>query len=191
MIALVIFFVSVFTRNTQKIDSVTYSELIALFEDNRVTEFQVDGNMKMTITAFEFERDEQKNMKRDDDGRIVIDASGKTKSYSYQMAYGFQIEQINALAERNAAFEGNDLVLRVYEYAPAEQMPWYRVYLPFIIVGIFLAVLFIFMMRQTAGGGKMTSFSKSKARVSYNDKNAVKFADVAGAEEEKDRKSVV
>ena len=35
------------------------------------------------------------------------------------------------------------------------------------------------------GGGKLNSFSKSRAKVAVNDKNAVKFADVAGADEEK------
>ena len=37
----------------------------------------------------------------------------------------------------------------------------------------------------TGAGGRMGSFSKSKAKVTLDDKNAVKFADVAGADEEK------
>ena len=41
-------------------------------------------------------------------------------------------------------------------------------------------------MRQAPGGGKMNSFSKSKAKVNFNDKDPVKFADVAGADEEKE-----
>ena len=42
------------------------------------------------------------------------------------------------------------------------------------------------MLRSSVGGGgKMSSFSKSHAKVAGNDKNAVKFADVAGADEEK------
>ena len=61
-------------------------------------------------------------------------------------------------------------------------------YLPFIILGILFVVLWIFVMKSAgnaAGGGKMGSFSKSRAKVTIADKDSVKFADVAGAEEEK------
>ena len=53
-------------------------------------------------------------------------------------------------------------------------------------MAVILGAFWIFMLRSSVGGGgKMNSFSKSRAKVATNDKNAVKFADVAGADEEK------
>ena len=40
-------------------------------------------------------------------------------------------------------------------------------------------------MRGAPGTGKMNNFAKSKAKITGNDKDAVKFCDVAGADEEK------
>ena len=66
------------------------------------------------------------------------------------------------------------------------ETPWYQLYLPYIILAVIFVGLMFFIMRQApTGGGKMNSFSKSRARVTHNDKDAVKFADVAGADEEK------
>lgn len=60
---------------------------------------------------------------------------------------------------------------------------WSSLVMPLITVGIGILILVIFM-RQAQGGGKSAmDFGKTKARVNSNIK--VRFADVAGAEEEK------
>ena len=45
--------------------------------------------------------------------------------------------------------------------------------------------LFFFMMRQTGGGGKYSSFAKSNVKNQHGSGKKVTFADVAGADEEK------
>ena len=67
---------------------------------------------------------------------------------------------------------------------PVKETPWIVQYLPFIILIGIVILFMIFSMRQ-ANGGKMGSFGKSKARNIDKDKR-VTFADVAGADEEKE-----
>ncbi len=55
------------------------------------------------------------------------------------------------------------------------------IYILVLVVGM---VGFWLILRATSGGGKVSSFSKTKAKVSTNLK--VRFSDVAGAEEEKE-----
>ena len=57
--------------------------------------------------------------------------------------------------------------------------------LPYIlIIGIALIFMFIFMRAQTGGSGNVINFSRSRAKIQSG--NKTKFADVAGADEEKD-----
>jgi len=58
---------------------------------------------------------------------------------------------------------------------------------PYLIPVALLGILFYFMIRQQQGSGnKALSFGKSRARMSVGDKNKKTFADVAGADEEKE-----
>lgn len=55
-----------------------------------------------------------------------------------------------------------------------------------IIPIVLIVILFFFLMNQAqGGGGKVMNFGKSKARMYSDDKNKVRFTDVAGADEEK------
>ena len=59
--------------------------------------------------------------------------------------------------------------------------------LPYLIPIALLAVMWFFMMRQAQGGGKGTmNFAKSKAKMTMGDQTGKTFADVAGADEEKE-----
>lgn len=74
--------------------------------------------------------------------------------------------------------------------APKQYSAWVS-YLPIIIVVVILVVLYILMARQMnnlAGGkGGPGNFAKAKVKMSTgNEKNRVTFADVAGADEEKE-----
>ncbi len=53
--------------------------------------------------------------------------------------------------------------------------------------GLLFGLLWYFIMRQQAGGGKgMMSFGRSRARLTDPTGNKVTFNDVAGADEEKE-----
>ena len=58
--------------------------------------------------------------------------------------------------------------------------------LPSLIMMVIMILFFMFLFsRRQSGSGKMSSFGKSKARMSIDEKNKVTFQDVAGCDEEK------
>ena len=72
------------------------------------------------------------------------------------------------------------------EYLAPIQTPWYLELLPYLIPIILLMVMWWYIMRQQTGGGKVMSFGKSRANMVDPSKNKITFADVAGADEEKE-----
>lgn len=73
------------------------------------------------------------------------------------------------------------------EYRAPVVVPWWYDFLPYLIMLVIMAVLWFVMIRsQAGGGGKVMSFGKSRARVQDPAKNKITFADVAGADEEKE-----
>ena len=74
------------------------------------------------------------------------------------------------------------------EYRAPIVIPWWYDFLPYLIMlGLMAIVWFVMIRSQTGGGGRgVMSFSKSRARVQDPQKNKVTFADVAGADEEKE-----
>ena len=170
IIAVVVAAVSVFSGIGNDKDAFSYSDLKELFDENRIKSFTVDGNLKLTVIAYD----------KDAGGNIL----NTQTEYTYQLSYSFQLEDVNQMAKEAMEKEGSRL--ETYNFDAAAEAPWYQVYLPYIILTVIFIALWIFVVRQTGGAmGKMNSFSKSKAKVTYNDKNPVKFADVAGADEEK------
>ena len=164
-------------------DKFVYSDLVDLFEKDLVRDFVVDENGTIKLNAYIVTG-------QNEDGSYIyeLDSKGerKLKEYTYTfsyLGYEFQIGKIISIIESGAATN-----LVEYDFEPTPETPWYVAYLPYIITAILFIGLTVFLMRQTAGGGaggKMGNFAKSKARVITGDKNAVKFADVAGADEEK------
>ena len=70
---------------------------------------------------------------------------------------------------------------------PAPQPAWWVEWIPFLIVILLLVAFWFFFMRQQMGGNnKVMNFGKAHARTVTDDKNRVTFAQVAGADEEKE-----
>ena len=158
-------------------DKFTYSELIDLFEADLVQDFVIDDNGKITLNAYLLQKNE--------DGSISfqVDDKGnrKTQSYSYNFSYELQIRKVMEIVEK-----GNLINLREYDFKYSNSAFWQAI-IPYAVVGLFTIGFFIFMFRRAGDGGigKMNSFGKSTAKMIIGDKNDVKFADVAGADEEK------
>lgn len=68
----------------------------------------------------------------------------------------------------------------------AEDQSWWVSLIPSGILIIMLVVFLVMMSQQTGGGGKVMSFGKSKARMHTDADKKVTFANVAGADEEKE-----
>ncbi|MBR5241649.1 MAG: ATP-dependent zinc metalloprotease FtsH [Clostridia bacterium] len=184
LIAVVIAAVSFLNMNKEDTNP-NYSEIISMLGNDEITEFKVDGNYVMTYKALVKKLDDNKNPVLDAEGNPVyeVDKDGKLqeREYSFSLQSQFQLEEINTLARANYEKGGN---LRDYNYEAPAETPWYVSYLPFVIILLLFVGMWFFVIRQSGGGGKMNGFARSKAKVS-NDKNTVRFADVAGADEEK------
>lgn len=72
-----------------------------------------------------------------------------------------------------------------YESRIVEESVW-SIILPYILIFGAFGVFYYFMIRAQSGGKQMQNFGKSRARLTVGDKMNVTFADVAGADEEKD-----
>ena len=183
LVAVIVTAVSYFTRTKNDTDTFTYGDLVDLFKNDLVKSYEVDGDLLMKLVAYVPDLDENGDFKYDPDGEVTVKKEGEkllTKKYEYKLGYNFQLTEINGYVDSCDRLES-------YDYLQAGEAPWYQVYLPYIIMAVILGAFWIFMLRSyVGGGGKMNSFSKSRARVAgVNDKNPVKFADVAGADEEK------
>ena len=181
IVGLVIVGSSFFMDQSKKEDKFLYSDLLELFEEDLVRDFVVDEKATIKLNAYV--------VTKNDDGtyKFELDDKGekKVKEYTYTFSYELQLNKIISIVEENIADGETNLV--EYDFLPTQETPWYLAYLPYIITALLFLGLTIFLMRQTSGGagGKMGNFAKSKAKVVSGDKNAVKFTDVAGADEEK------
>ena len=75
--------------------------------------------------------------------------------------------------------------IKQYNTTSAEP-PWWISMLPTLGLVLIFALFWIFFMRQSQGGKGTMSFGKSRARMATDDAKKVTFADVAGADEEKE-----
>ena len=184
-------------NKTKEEDKFIYSELVDLFKEDLVRDFVVDEHGNMTLNALVVKKNE------DGSPMVELDENGnkkytfetndkgepKVQEYTYAFRYDIQLEQIRSIIEEFENKENYTPNLVEYDYEAPQATPWYLTYLPWIITGVAFIGLTIFLMRQTSAnggaGGKMGGFAKSKAKMVTGDKNAVKFADVAGADEEK------
>ncbi|MBR2831391.1 MAG: AAA family ATPase, partial [Oscillospiraceae bacterium] len=75
-----------------------------------------------------------------------------------------------------------------YNYGVGWQAPWWLSFIPYILIfGLIILFWSIIMNRSGIGGDKSVArFGKARTRLASEEKKRVTFADVAGAEEEKE-----
>ena len=185
LIVTVIVFAMIISDMGKEKDKVSYGEVLSYFDEKLVSSAEYDTKSYLTLYL-------RVPVDLDGDGARDLDANGipvtKTdakgnKVYQkvvYRLASYVQLDRVNALCEQGL----NEGWLETYDFEEPTDTPWYITYLPYIAVLIILIVLYVVMINRAGQGGK-NSFARSHAKVSYNEKNAVKFTDVAGADEEK------
>ena len=111
----------------------------------------------------------------------------------FPLTYDFsaRIPSVNQLNLDLAAITGTQDPLNYgfqMTYLPPEDTNLFVSMLPYLIPMILLVVLFVFIMRQSkaGGAGNAMNFGKSRARMSMGGESQKTFADVAGADEEKE-----
>ncbi len=171
-------FVSQITEKTEKIK---YYEIIEKIQNNEISEFELNlysGRLTYKLRADEENKDKDKD-------------KDKVKEYSYTVADPsiFYNDTHEIVAEINANEENikNNKIIK-YDYAKGNQASWLSELWPVLLVSGIMVVLFIFMMRgmsSAMGNDKAMSFGKAKVKKA-DDRKKTTFADVAGADEEKE-----
>ena len=128
---------------------------------------------------------------RDKNSRISL-ADYPTRGYDFETTIGpdFYDTVLTMMANAKGVdvrtVSVKDLGFEI-EYLPPLTTPWYLEILPYLIPIVLLMVMWWYIMRQqTGGGGKVMNFGKSRAAMVDPSKNKVTFAQVAGADEEKE-----
>ncbi len=121
---------------------------------------------------------------------LVKDSEVNSESFPNEYDYYTylpSIEQFNEdMKEITGTENTSDYPFEV-KYAPVPAPSLLESLLPYLIPLLLIGVFFFFIMRQQQGAGnKALSFGKSRARMQMGGKNKKTFADVAGADEEKE-----
>lgn len=141
-------------------DKLMYSDIVDLFENEQVDSFVVKQNNDL----------------------ILQTKDGKTIEFTLRSLDLFERDLKDLILKQQQ--EG---IITEYTYEEPTQIPWWVSLLPYVVIIVLFIVLWMYVMNQAAGGkgGKIGSFGKAHAKLSTNEKNRVTFADVAGADEEK------
>ncbi len=154
-----------------------YSQYIDLFRDNKVESFTLDLNSdKVTMTLRKEYWGEFKGAS-ESNGRII---------YTVPDANLFN-NDVRAIIDKYNTDDdpANDVT---YDYLPVKEVSWLISLLPsLLIIGLMIA-MWVMMRRSmnSIDGGKMMGFGKARVKMTSDEKRKTTFADVAGADEEKE-----
>ena len=147
---------------TQSQDQIPYSEVMKLFRNQQVKSFEVDGNV---ITM---------NLYHPYAGQTTVTATlADTDRFRTEM-------------EDTLEAQLDDGVLEYYHFRPEKAASAYDLILPLLIVGLVLLFAWGFMMGRANNSNPLNNFGKARTVLGVPDGKKVTFADVAGADEEKE-----
>ena len=160
---------------------ITYDKMLSLVENGRVEHVAVRSRILYGL-YYDSSRSYSEFPDRYDFSCVVGDELIDTL---YTMAANQNKVDKASLNEGNLTFQGK--ALHITYLAPVST-PWILEWLPFILITVLVMAFWWFTMRQQmmGGNGKVMNFGKSHANMSDPTKNKIRFADVAGADEEKE-----
>ena len=141
-----------------------YAQVRQLFQQEKVEELQVNKQYVLT-------------MKLKDSEETV-----RYQLYSFELFY----EDLDPLIQEQYA-KG---IIKDYDYPPKESTNWLEYLLPWILMVVLLGGMWYLMFVRAQGGGmggdRMAKFGMARTRTLTDRDKKVTFADVAGADEEKE-----
>lgn len=118
--------------------------------------------------------------------KYVTREDGKTHSVTV-VSDVFYYDLRDIIKEKNTNDDPADDIIMNYERGG--ESSWLTSMLPSLLVTVIVFVVFVFIMRKMSagmGGDKTMSFGKARIKKAEDDKRKTTFADVAGADEEKE-----
>ena len=144
------------------VDDLSHSQLLKLFEEERVKSFTIQGNHIELELHGAYDGEDTLLCRLGDPDYFLAQA----EPYLIEQTASGVLESYDFLAEET--------------FSPMDLVP------PLLIAGgILLLLWFILMSRASAGGGPANNFGKARTVVGIPDGRKVTFRDVAGADEEK------
>lgn len=169
IVLLVIGMVTMLQMSATPGEHTTYSKVISEFDNYNVSGYTLDlgsGELQYTLK------------------------SDNTKKYKYSVPNVSLFLQ-DTQGYRKAYNEKNPDSQLVEDFYPVSDNSFLLSFLPcLLMVALMIGFTFV-IMRQAGGGGKMSQFSKANARTQPSNGPKITFADVAGAEEEKEEMSEI
>lgn len=169
IVLLVIGMVTMLQMSATPGERTRYSQVISEFDNYNVSGYTLDlgsGELQYTLK------------------------SDSTKKYKYSVPNVSLFLQ-DTEGYRKAYNEKNPDSPLVEDFYPVSDNSFLLRFLPYLLmVALMIGFTFV-IMRQAGGGGKMSQFSKANARTQPAGGPKITFADVAGAEEEKEEMSEI
>ena len=162
LIGLVLLFSLVTSLFGNRVDELSYAQIVKLFQDEQVKEFTVG---EQTIYL-----------------ELHTPYEGKTKLTCPLADREWFRQEVRELVQQ----QYEDGILEDYDFEGEQKFSPYDLVLPLLIVGgVLLLLWFLVMGRLNANGNPMANFGKARTVLGVPNDAKVTFDDVAGAEEEK------
>ena len=167
-ILLVVLLLLLFDRGADQA-GLKYSDVLSYFEDGKVSAYSLNlgtGEMKLTVT--------EESSKKESVVRYTVP--------NVNLFYNDVSDYIKSYNEEHPNNRMTQDVIR-----PAETS-WLVSLIPTLLMIALLVAFWVFMMKRMGGGGagNQMNFGKAKVKQINDEKRRTTFADVAGADEEKE-----
>ena len=147
---------------SDNLNEIPYSRVVELFRNEQVKAFQVEENIITMELHTPYNGD-------------------TTVSANLASPESFRQEMGALLAEQTASG-----VLEYYHYVPEEGFSPFDLVLPLLLVGMALLLVWAMFMTRANSANPLQNFGKARTVLGIPDGKKVTFADVAGADEEKE-----
>ncbi len=163
MVLILLLFLAFNTFDADQGGSLTYAQVLDLFADQDVRQFSLTPEGQLTMELY---------------------SKGADQLVTAQIG---DVEQFHTDLDAAIAQQYQDGVLTDYNYPPADNSFNWLSILPYLLLGVAVIFVVVLLLNRSNGGqNSMAKFTKANARVGSANGKPVTFADVAGAEEEKE-----
>ena len=141
---------------------IPYSQVIKLFQAEEVRKFEINGDV-ITMDLYHPYKEE-----------YTVEATLADPEGFREEMHDLFVQQLN------------DGVLESYDISAAQGYTPFDLILPLLIVGVVLLLLWAMLMSRSNNSNPLNNFGKARTVLGIPDDRKVTFADVAGADEEKE-----
>jgi cell division protease FtsH len=157
IIIIIYMFVLIIQNAEPAKEKLSYTQLVTEIESGRIKEITVSDNNGMSIVT----------------GKI-----SNTRRFEAIVPSNEFNELVRDYIERDRL----DVKYEIKTAAAA----WFSILPSIVLIVIFIVFFFVLTQQSQGGGSRVMSFGKSRAKLHTEDKKKITFADVAGADEEKE-----